>query len=109
MTTKKRVKPKGHIDIIIKHLGDAINISEGGMSVVIDNPLLIGHKIELDLHLPTLSNDDKQESSNPITLEGEVVWSEYSESLDKHQIGIKFTDINAHGKETLKSFVEDYT
>ncbi|MFQ5713189.1 MAG: PilZ domain-containing protein [Candidatus Scalinduaceae bacterium] len=109
MTTKKRVRARGHINIIIKHLADAINISEGGMGVIIDNPLLIGHKIELDLHLPTTSNDDKQESSNPITLEGEVVWTKYSESLDKHQIGIKFTDTNAQGKETLKSFVEKYT
>lgn len=73
MTTKKRVKPAGDVNIIIKHLGDAINISEGGMGVVIDDPLLIGHKIELDLLLPTSSNDDKQESSNPITIEGEVV------------------------------------
>ncbi len=109
MTTKKRVKPGGHINITIKHLGDAINISEGGMGVIIDNPLLIGHKIELDLHLPTLSHEDKQESSNPITIQGEIVWTKYSESLDKHQIGIKFTDINAHGKEILKSFVEEYT
>ncbi len=104
----KRVRPRGDISIIIKHLGDAINISEGGMGVIIDNPLLIGHKIELDLHLPTSSNVDNQRSSNPITLAGEVVWTKYSETLDKHQIGIKFTDINAHGKEILKSFVEKY-
>ena len=109
MKTEKRVSARVDVSITIKHLGNAINISEGGIRAITDDPLPIGHKIDLDLVLPTSSNDDKQESSNPIKLEGEIVWTKYSESLDKHQIGIKFTDINAHGKEILKSFVEEYT
>jgi c-di-GMP-binding flagellar brake protein YcgR len=79
------------------------------MGVIIDDPLPLGHKIDLDLLLPDSSDDDKQESSNSITIEGEVVWTKYSESLDKHQIGIKFTDLNAHSKERLKSFIDKYT
>ncbi len=109
MKTNRSIYLRVDVNITIKHLGNAINISEGGMCAIIDDPLPIGHKIDLDLVLPTSSNDDKQESSNPIKLEGVVVWTKHSESLNKHQIGIKFTDINAHGKEILKSFVEKYT
>jgi hypothetical protein len=78
MKTKKRAYPRVDVSITIKHLGNAINISEGGMCAIIDDPLPIGHKIDLDLVLPTSSNDDKQESSNPIKLEGVVVWTKHS-------------------------------
>ncbi len=73
MKTKRRVYPTVAVNITITHLGNAINISEGGMCVIIDNPLLVGHKIDLDLVLPNSPNDDKQKPSNPIKLEGTVV------------------------------------
>lgn len=109
METKKRVYPRVDVSITIKYLGSAINISEGGMCVIIDDPLPIGHKIDLDLLLPDSSDDDKQKSSNPIKLEGVVDWTKYSETLDMHEIGIKFTDTHVYSKETLKSFIEKYT
>ncbi len=79
------------------------------MCAIMDNPLPIGHKIDLDLLLPNSPNDDKQNSSNPIKLEGMVVWTKHSESLNKHEIGIKFTNTHVYSKEILKSFVEGYT
>ncbi len=74
MKTKRRVYPTVDVNIIITHLGNTINISEGGMCVIIDNPLPVGHKVDLDLVLPNSSNDDKQKPSNPIKLEGTVVY-----------------------------------
>ncbi len=68
----------------------------------------LGHKVELGLLFPDSSDDDKQKSSNPIKLEGEVAWTKYSETLDRHEIGIKFTDIDGHNKERLKSFVDKH-
>ncbi len=109
MKTKRRVYPRVDVNITITHLGSAINISEGGMCVIIDNPLPTGHKIDLDLLLPNSPNDDKQNSSNPSKLEGVVVWTKYSELLDKHEVGIKFTDTHVYSKKTLKSFIEKYT
>ncbi len=67
------------------------------------------HKVDLDLILPNLSNDDKQESSDPTKLEGVVVWTKYSELLGKHEVGIKFTEAHVYSKEILKSFIEEYT
>ncbi len=71
--TKRRVYLGVDVNITITHLGNAINISEGGMCVIVDNPLPIGHKIDLDLVLPNSPNDDKQKPPNPIKLEGTVV------------------------------------
>jgi c-di-GMP-binding flagellar brake protein YcgR len=109
MKTNRRIYLRVGVNITIKHLGNAINISEGGLRAIIDDPLPIGHKIDLDLFLPNSPNDDKQNSSNPIKLEGVVVWTKHSESLNKHEIGIKFTDTHVHSKEILKSFIEKYT
>jgi c-di-GMP-binding flagellar brake protein YcgR len=109
MKTKRRIHPRVEVNITIKELGNAINISEGGMCVIIDNSLPIGHKVDIDLLLPSSSNDDKKESLNPIKLEGVVAWTKYSELLDKHEAGIKFTDTHVYSKELLKSFIENYT
>ncbi|MHC4183227.1 MAG: PilZ domain-containing protein [Planctomycetota bacterium] len=109
MKTKRRVYPRIGVNITITHLGNAINISEGGMCVIIDNTLPVGHKVDLDLVLPNPSNDDKQKPSNPIKLEGTIAWTKYSELLGKHEVGIKFTDVHVYSKEILKSFIEKYT
>jgi hypothetical protein len=71
--------------------------------------LPVGYKIDLDLVLPNSPNDDKQKPSNPIKLEGTVVWTKYSELLDKHEVGIKFTRTHVYSKKILKSFIEEYT
>ncbi len=109
MKTNRRIYLRVGVNITIKHLGSAINISEGGLRAIIDDPLPIGHKIDLDLFLPNSPNDDKQNSSNPIKLEGVVAWTKYSETLDRHEIGIKFTDTHVYSKEILQSFIEKYT
>ncbi len=109
MKTEKRVSARVDVSITIKHLGNAINISEGGMCAIIGDPLPIGHKVDLDLVLPNSTNDGKQESSDPVKLEGVVVWTKHSESLNKHEIGIKFTDTHVYSKEILQSFIEKYT
>ena len=106
MKTKRRVYPRVDVNITIKHLGNAINISEGGMCAILDNPLPIGHKIDLDLLLPNSPNVGKQDSLVPIKLEGVVVWNKHSDLLDKHEVGIKFTDTQVYIKEILKSFIE---
>ncbi len=79
------------------------------MCVIVDDPVPTGHKADLDLILPISPNDDKQESSNPIKLEGTVVQTKYSELLDKHEVGIKFTRTHVYSKKILKSFIEKYT
>ncbi len=71
--TKRRVYPTVAVNITITHLGNAINISEGGMCVIVDDPVPVGRKVDLDLILPNSSSDDKQKPSNPIKLEGTVV------------------------------------
>ena len=73
MKTKRRVYPRVDVNITITHLGNAINISEGGMCVIVADPVPVGHKVDLDLVLPNSPNDDKQKPSNPIKLEGTVV------------------------------------
>ncbi|MFQ5963576.1 MAG: PilZ domain-containing protein [Candidatus Scalinduaceae bacterium] len=109
MVTQRRVYPRVDVNITLSQLGNAVNISEGGMCVIVDNPIPVGHMINLDLFLPNSSVDDVKEPLDQVKLEGIVVWSKHSELLDKHEVGIKFTDQHLYNREKVKTFIEKYT
>ncbi len=105
---KRRVCPRVDVNINIKELGNAVNISEGGICVLIDTRLSVGCRVNLDLLLASYSEVDKQKSSNPVKLEGVVVRVKFSELFNKYEVGIKFTDTHLHSKEKIKSFIKKY-
>ncbi len=106
---ERRIYPRVDVKLAITRLGTAMNISEGGICVLVDDALPIDYLIELNVSLPILNNDYKKESSKTLKLEGVVVWNKYSELLDKYEIGIKFTNMQNYNKAVVNAFIERYT
>ncbi|ODS33216.1 MAG: PilZ domain protein [Candidatus Scalindua rubra] len=108
MEKKRRIYPRVDVNITIKQLGNAVNISEGGICVIAENPLPIGSNVDLDLFLSDLPCEAEQRSSDSVKFEGTVLWTKYSELFDKYEVGIKFINPHPSNRKKIKSFVESY-
>ena len=108
MKVDKRTSLRIDVKLSILRYGLAMNISAAGMCVIVDDPLPIDYFVELKLSLPDQINE-REDSSNIISVEGVVVWTKFSEQLDKYEVGIKFTNLNADNKALVKSFIENYS
>ncbi len=98
MKTKTNTYPQVDVRISNNQLSNAVNITERGICVIVDTPLSVGKRVDLDLSIPNSSNYKTTTPSNPINLEGVSVWIKYSELLDKYELGIKFTNIDHQSK-----------
>ncbi len=77
------------------------NISEGGVCMMVYEPLRKGDAIELDFELPT---------SKVIHARGRVAWTDEFEIIgdkvrEKYDVGVEFTDISEIDREEIKKFV----
>lgn len=108
MDAKNRVYPRVDVNITIKQVGSAVNISEGGLCIISDNPLPIGQVIDIDLLLSDVPANPKQESSGQAKYNGIVVWNKYSELLNKFEVGVSFIDSSPSNKKQIKSFIEHH-
>ena len=108
MKVDKRTSPRIDVKLTIMRFGLAMNISVAGMCVIVDDPLPIDYLVELKLSLPDLVNE-REESSNIVLVEGVVVWTKFSEQLDKYEVGIKFMNLDDDNKALVKSFIENYS
>lgn len=108
MEAKNRVFPRVVVKITIKQVGSAVNISEGGLCIISDNPLPVGQVINLDLSLSGESGNPIQESSDPVKYEGIVVRNKFSALLNKFEVGVKFINSSPSNKEQIKSFIESH-
>ncbi len=109
MEVKNRVFPRVDVNITIKQVGNAVNISEGGLCIISDSPLPIGQVVELDLFLSEVPANSKQESSGQAKYDGIVVRNKYSELLNKFEAGVRFINSSPSNKERIKSFIESHT
>ncbi len=108
MEPEKRTHPRVAVTLSIIRLGAALNISQSGMCVLVDDPLPIDYEVKLELALPNLEIESG-ESSDTVQVEGVIVWSKYSEQLDKYEVGIKFTKIEGENRVQVKAFIEKHT
>ena len=108
MEAKDRVYPRVDVNITIKQMGNAVNISEGGLCIISDNPLPIGQVIDIDLLLSDVPANPKQKSSGKAKYDGIVVWNKYSELLNKFEVGVRFMNSPHSSKEQIKSFIQSH-
>ena len=81
------------------HEGRTNNVSRGGLSAQLPDPLPVGVDVEVDLVL--VFDDDVQ--SDPLRLPARVVWCT---PLDEgHQIGIAFRPLDAQRTEYVTLFL----
>jgi len=62
------------------------NLSGGGVSFVVRDPLRAGEIVELELQIPNLSE--------PVRATGEVVWFRQAAGHAAHEAAVRFTDVN---------------
>lgn len=108
MEAKNRIFPRVVVNITIKQVGSAVNISEGGLCIISDNTLPVGQVINLDLSLSGVPGNPIQESSDQAKYEGIVVRSKFSALLNKFEVGVKFINSSPSNKEQIKSFIESH-
>ncbi len=108
MEAKNRVFPRVVVNFTIKQVGSAVNISEGGLCIISDIPLPVGQVINLDLSLSEGPGNPIQESSDQAKHDGIVVRNKFSASLNKYEVGVKFTNSSPSNKEQIKSFIESH-
>lgn len=89
-------------------LGPSVDISEGGICVIVEDPLRIGHEIDVIVLLTTTHAVGMQKPSIRIKLEGVVIWTKYSKLLGKYKVGIRFAGKNYYGKAKIKSFIDKH-
>lgn len=83
-------------DEIIKHaMGRTLNVSESGILLEMHFPIDTQHNVSISLAL----EDDL------IDIRGEVVYSRPGTD-DKHEIGIKFLEVNPDAQQTLNKYIE---
>ena len=79
--------------------GTSENLSEGGIYVRTTHRLQEGEKVRLRFYLP--------KDSQPLTVEGEIVRTEFRPDVRGYGYGIKFTRLSAPDLRRLKRFIND--
>jgi len=107
---EKRKHPRFSVDLpveyyrlgsLVKHVGKAMNASQGGLLLYFSEPLKIGQYLRLKLFLSSRSTLSAIET---IT---EVAWTDIhlDEGLGEHRTGVKFFDTSPENMGKLKNFL----
>lgn len=112
--SERRVYPRAKIDIWIRYRvysdkgglnifkeGRAINISEGGIGIILETHerLRVNDKLELKLKLPR--------TLQFILVRGDVVWAKEIKPEELYRYGISFTDIDPNDKKMIIKYVTE--
>ncbi len=83
-----------------KFSGTTIDISRGGMRIILNQEVLSGARLHLDFKLPGVRHD--------LDLDVKVVWVKKTEQVDKFEIGIIFSKLNEDDKFKIWVFIENF-
>ncbi len=106
--TERREYARLNSKFISVQLGPGVNISEGGICVIVEDPLRIGQVIDIIVLLTATPAVGMQKSSIRVKLKGVVIWTKYSELSGKYKVGIRFTGKNFYGRAKVKSFIDKH-
>jgi Tfp pilus assembly protein PilZ len=99
LRTELRGSPRITTRITIESIGPTINISPGGMCVLMADPFRVGTKPTLTFTLP--------EETQPIVCTAQIAWCRPS-TIDPElfEVGLSFDTIADADRERLMGFVE---
>ncbi|MBM4017364.1 MAG: PilZ domain-containing protein [Planctomycetes bacterium] len=99
LRTEQRGSPRITTRITVEAIGPTLNISAGGMCVLMADPLREGTKPNLAFTLP----DDPQ----PIACRGRIVWCRPSKiDPELFEVGLSFAEISDEDRARIVTFVE---
>lgn len=77
-----------------------VSVSKGGMFVKTDIRYDVGDVVDLYLRIPNLNE--------PITIRGEVVYTNFTAGLEESGVGIKFLEIDRDSREKVIAYIKQW-
>jgi len=99
LRTEKRSQPRITTRITVESVGPTMNISAGGMCVLMADPMREGLVPTLTFNLP----DDPV----PVVCKARIVWCRTSKiDPDLYEVGLSFTEIGEKDRQRVMDFIE---
>jgi len=99
LRTEQRSQPRITTRLTVETVGPTLNISGGGMCLLMADPVREGMTPQLAFCLP----DDPE----PITCKGRITWCRTSHiDPELYEVGVMFTDISDADRHRVAEFVE---
>jgi c-di-GMP-binding flagellar brake protein YcgR len=96
----RRGGPRVEIKMIVSQLGEARNLSEGGMCMRSHSPFALGSPTNVEFSLP--------DSEATIRCWGEIVWNRRLPDERGYEAGLKFVSISKEDRGRIAAFVADH-
>ena len=101
LRTEQRGTPRITTRITVECIGPTMNISAGGMCVLMADPFREGTKPLVTFDLP----DDPR----PLTCRGRIVWCRPSKiDPELFEVGVSFAEISEEDRRRVVTFVESH-
>lgn len=99
LRTEQRTVPRITTRLTVEAIGPTVNISAGGMCVLMADPMREGTAPTLSFLLP----DDP----NPVRCRGRITWCRPSRiDPDLYEVGVSFVDIADADRRRIEEFVD---
>ena len=99
LRTETRTSPRITTRITVESVGPTLNISAGGMCVLMADPMREGTAPRLTFTLP----DDPE----PVTCKGRITWCRASKiDPELYEVGLSFLDIRDEDRQRVMDFVD---
>jgi Tfp pilus assembly protein PilZ len=99
LRTEQRTQPRITTRLTVETVGPTVNISAGGMCVLMADPMREGMSPDLTFTLP----DDP----TPVRCKGRIAWCRTSKiDSELYEVGISFTEIGDDERRRVMEFVD---
>jgi len=99
LRTEMRTTPRITTRITVESIGPTMNISAGGMCVLMADPMREGTTPTIEFTLP----DDER----PVTCQGRITWCRASKiDPDLFEVGLAFVEIEEGDRQRIMDFVD---
>ena len=101
LRTESRSQPRITTRITVESIGPTLNISAGGMCVLMADPMREGTTPMLTFLLP--------EDETPVTCKGRITWCRASKiDPELYEVGVAFVGISDEDRQRVMDFVETH-
>ena len=99
LRTESRSEPRITARLIVESVGPTLNLSVGGMCVLMANQFKTGVEVSLQFKLPGIEQSIHCKSC--------VVWAKRSDiDRDLYEVGLSFVDISDADRQVIEQFID---
>jgi hypothetical protein len=97
---ERRGGPRVEIKMIVNQLGEAKNLSEGGMCMLSHSPFALGSPTNVEFVLPG--------QADPIRCWGEIVWNRTLPEGVGYEAGLRFISISRMDRGRIADYIKEH-